>query len=134
MYRPCKKSYSCHECKIYGFERYYGKYWVKTSSNIQREIFQTSIRRWSDRTFIPRPTQTSWSKISVDQVGLRLEKSSRGTSVIKHKTKNKIDNTVLLLSKLDKTQPADFIRKECDSDGQLHDHFLALGAIKLIQL
>ena len=42
--------------------------------------------------------------------------------------KKKIDNVELLLSKLDKKQLADFIRKECANDGQLQDRFLALGA------
>lgn len=40
----------------------------------------------------------------------------------------KIDNTELLLSKIDKRQLSDFIRKECMNDGQLQDRFLALGA------
>lgn len=39
-----------------------------------------------------------------------------------------IDNVELLLSKLDKKQLADFIRKECVNDSQLQDRFLALGA------
>ena len=42
-------------------------------------------------------------------------------------TKKK-DNVDLLLSKLDKNQLADFIRKECANDGHLQDKFLALGA------
>ena len=42
--------------------------------------------------------------------------------------KKKIDYVDLLLSKLDKTQLADFIRKECANDGHLQDRFLALGA------
>lgn len=41
--------------------------------------------------------------------------------------KNKTDNVDLLLSKLDKKQLADFIRKECANNGQLQDRFLALG-------
>lgn len=41
--------------------------------------------------------------------------------------KKKIDKIELLLSKLDKNQLADFIRKECADDGQLQDRFLALG-------
>lgn len=40
----------------------------------------------------------------------------------------KIDDVELLLSKLDKQQLADFIRKECANNGQLQDRFLALGA------
>ncbi|MBO5180497.1 MAG: hypothetical protein J6B92_01235 [Paraprevotella sp.] len=40
----------------------------------------------------------------------------------------KIDNVEILLSKLDKRQLGDFIRKECINDGQLQDRFLALGA------
>lgn len=50
--------------------------------------------------------------------------------MIKSKTmaKKKTDNVELLLSKLDKKQLADFIRKECANDGQLRDRFLALGA------
>lgn len=39
--------------------------------------------------------------------------------------RDKID---LLLSKLDKKQLADFIRKECSNNGQFQDRFLALGA------
>ena len=39
-----------------------------------------------------------------------------------------IDKVDLLLSKLDKTQIADFIRKECCNSKQLQDRFLALGA------
>ena len=42
--------------------------------------------------------------------------------------KKKIDDVDLLLSKLDKIQLADFIRKECANDRQLQDRFLALGA------
>lgn len=42
--------------------------------------------------------------------------------------KKKKDNVELLLSKLDKQQLADFIRKECANNGQLQDRFLALGA------
>ena len=42
--------------------------------------------------------------------------------------KKKKDNVELLLSKLDKQQLADFIRKECTNNGQLQDRFLALGA------
>ena len=42
--------------------------------------------------------------------------------------KKKIDDVDLLLSKLDKIQLADFIRKECTNDGHLKDRFLALGA------
>lgn len=42
--------------------------------------------------------------------------------------KKKIDNVELLLSKLDKKQLTDFIRKECVNDSQLQDRFLALGA------
>lgn len=42
--------------------------------------------------------------------------------------KKKKDDVELLLSKLDKKQLADFIRKECANDGQLQDRFLALGA------
>lgn len=34
----------------------------------------------------------------------------------------------LLLSKLDKDQLVDFLRKECENDGYLRDRFLALGA------
>lgn len=40
----------------------------------------------------------------------------------------KIDNVELLLSKLDKRQLGDFIRKECMNNGQFQDRFLALGA------
>lgn len=40
----------------------------------------------------------------------------------------KIDNVEILLSKLDKRQLSDFIRKECINDGQFQDRFLALGA------
>ncbi len=43
-------------------------------------------------------------------------------------TKKKTDNVELLLSKLDKKQLADFIRKECANDSRLQDCFLALGA------
>lgn len=42
--------------------------------------------------------------------------------------KKKTDKMELLLSKLDKKQLADFIRKECANDGQFQDRFLALGA------
>ncbi|MBD5230574.1 MAG: hypothetical protein HDS66_00170 [Bacteroidales bacterium] len=42
--------------------------------------------------------------------------------------KKKIDYVDLLLSKLDKTQLADFIRKECANNGHLQERFLALGA------
>lgn len=42
--------------------------------------------------------------------------------------KKKIGNLELLLSKLDKKQLVDFIRKECANDAQLQDRFLALGA------
>lgn len=42
--------------------------------------------------------------------------------------KEKIDNVDLLLSKLDKKQLADFIRKECVNNRQWQDRFLALGA------
>ena len=42
--------------------------------------------------------------------------------------KKKMDNVELLLSKLDRKQLADFIRKECVNDSQLQDRFLALGA------
>ena len=41
---------------------------------------------------------------------------------------NKIDKVELLLSKLDKKQLADFIRKEYAGDRQLQDRFLSLGA------
>ena len=40
----------------------------------------------------------------------------------------KNDNIDLLLSKLDKKQLMDFIRKECMNNGQFQDRFLALGA------
>lgn len=40
----------------------------------------------------------------------------------------KIDNVEILLSKLDKRQLSDFIRKECINDGRFQDRFLALGA------
>ena len=40
----------------------------------------------------------------------------------------KIDNVEILLSKLDKRQLGDFIRKECINDGRFQDLFLALGA------
>lgn len=40
----------------------------------------------------------------------------------------KIDNVEILLSKLDKKQLGDFIRKECINDGRFQDRFLALGA------
>lgn len=43
-------------------------------------------------------------------------------------TKKKIDDVELLLSKLDKKQLTDFIRKECANDSQFQDRFLALGA------
>lgn len=39
-----------------------------------------------------------------------------------------MDNVDLLLSKLDKKQLADFIRKECCNSKQLQDRFIALGA------
>lgn len=39
----------------------------------------------------------------------------------------KIDNVEILLSKLDKRQLGDFIRKECINDGRFQDRFLALG-------
>ena len=42
--------------------------------------------------------------------------------------KKKKDDVELLLSKLDKKQLANFIRKECANDGPLQDRFLALGA------
>ena len=42
-------------------------------------------------------------------------------------TKN-IDKVDLLLSKLDRKQLADFIRKECCGNKQFQDRFLALGA------
>lgn len=44
------------------------------------------------------------------------------------KANKKIDSMELLLSKLDKRQLSDFIRKECINDGRLQDRFLALGA------
>mgnify|MGYP000425910154 FL=1 len=40
----------------------------------------------------------------------------------------KIDNVEILLSKLDKRQLGDSIRKECINDGRFQDRFLALGA------
>lgn len=40
----------------------------------------------------------------------------------------KKNNVELLLSKLDKSQLADFIRKECSISGSFQDRFLALGA------
>lgn len=43
-------------------------------------------------------------------------------------SKQKIDNVELLLSKLDKKQLGDFIRKECVNDSQFQDRLLALGA------
>lgn len=43
-------------------------------------------------------------------------------------TNKKINNMELLLSKLDKRQLSNFIRKECMNDGRLQDRFLALGA------
>lgn len=48
---------------------------------------------------------------------------------------NNIDmnNIDQLLSKLDKNQLADFIRKECMNDRQLQDRFLALGAGKVFK-
>ncbi len=42
-------------------------------------------------------------------------------------TKTKNNNIDLLLSKLDKEQLVDFIRKECINDSQFQDRFLALG-------
>lgn len=42
--------------------------------------------------------------------------------------KKKINAVDLLLSKLDKKQLDNFIRKECSNDGQFQDRFLALGA------
>ena len=42
--------------------------------------------------------------------------------------KKKINTVDLLLSKLDREQIEDFIRKECAHDGQFQDRFLALGA------
>lgn len=44
-----------------------------------------------------------------------------------------IDKVDLLLSKLDKTQIADFIKKECLGNKQLQDRFLALGAGSLFK-
>lgn len=41
--------------------------------------------------------------------------------------KKKINAVDLLLSKLDREQIEDFIRKECAHDGQFQDRFLALG-------
>ncbi|MDE5675577.1 MAG: hypothetical protein K2I44_09585 [Muribaculaceae bacterium] len=41
--------------------------------------------------------------------------------------KNKINAVDLLLSKLDREQIENFIRKECAHDGQFQDRFLALG-------
>ena len=38
-----------------------------------------------------------------------------------------IDNVYLLLSKLDRTQLEDFIRKECTADGKFQEKFLKLG-------
>ena len=38
-----------------------------------------------------------------------------------------IDNVDLLLSKLDRTQLEDFIRKECTADGKFQEKFLKLG-------
>lgn len=43
-------------------------------------------------------------------------------------TKRKIDDVELLLSKLDKKQLTDFIRKECANDSRFQDRFLTLGA------
>ena len=43
-------------------------------------------------------------------------------------TKKKLYNVELFLSKLDKRQLSDFIRKECANNSQLQDRFLALGA------
>ncbi len=43
-------------------------------------------------------------------------------------TKTKTNDIDLLLSKLDKGQLADFIRKECINDSLFQDRFLALGA------
>lgn len=48
-------------------------------------------------------------------------------------TNKKIDNVELLLSKLDKRQLSDFIRKECVNNGQFQDRFLALGAETLFK-
>ena len=45
-----------------------------------------------------------------------------------------MDKVDLLLSKLDKKQLADFIRKECCNSKQLQDRFLALGAGTLFKL
>lgn len=42
-------------------------------------------------------------------------------------TKKIIDNVDLLLSKLDRTQLEDFIRKECTADGKFQEKFLKLG-------
>ena len=42
--------------------------------------------------------------------------------------KKKIDKVDLLLSELDKTQLANFIKKECSDSRQLKERFLALGA------
>lgn len=42
--------------------------------------------------------------------------------------KQNIDKIDLLLSKLDKKQLADFIRKECSINGQFQDRFISLGA------
>ena len=42
-------------------------------------------------------------------------------------SKKKIDNLELLLSKLDKKQLEDFIRKECSNNEHFQDRFLALG-------
>ena len=47
--------------------------------------------------------------------------------------KKKIEDVDLLLSKLDKIQLADFIRKECVNDRHLQDRFLALGAGSLFK-
>lgn len=45
-----------------------------------------------------------------------------------------INNDVdLLLSKLDKTQLADFIRKECSDNRQFQDRFLSLGVGSLFK-
>lgn len=44
-----------------------------------------------------------------------------------------IDNVDLLLSRLDKTQLSDFIRKECSDNRQFKDRFLALGAGTLLK-
>lgn len=48
--------------------------------------------------------------------------------MIRTMAKKKIDDVNLLLSRLDKQQLADFIRKECSYNRQLKDRFLALGA------